>query len=119
MAEHGGLLCPVYDGRGRSTQRRQAGIAGVVPDSEEVGMKLRQIALAVCLAAASSVAAAFHCPQDMKKIDDALAKNTKLSDQVVASVMRLRARGETLHKDGKHQEAVDTLARAKKLLSIE
>ena len=79
-------------------------------------MKLRQIALAVCLAAVSSVAAASQCPQDMKKIDDALEKNTKLSGQERAAVMRLRVRGEVLHDEGKHQEAVETLGKALKLL---
>ncbi|MGH8636559.1 MAG: hypothetical protein ACREUX_04375 [Burkholderiales bacterium] len=81
-------------------------------------MKLRQIALAVCLAAAS-VAAAFQCPQDMKKIDEALAKDPKLSAQTIAAVIRLRARGESLHEAGKHQESVDTLAKALKLLAKE
>jgi hypothetical protein len=80
-------------------------------------MKLRQIALAACFAATSSIAAAFHCPEDMKKIDAGLEKNTKLSGQERAAVMRLRVRGEELHDAGKHQEAVDTFAKALKLLS--
>jgi hypothetical protein len=83
-------------------------------------MKLRQIALAVCLAclaAVSSVAAADRCQDDMKKIDDALEKNTKLSGQERGAAMRLRVRGEELHDAGKHQEAVDMLARAQKLIS--
>jgi hypothetical protein len=63
-------------------------------------------------------ALAFHCPSDMKKIDAALAKNPSLSAEQAAEVKKLRADGEALHNSGKHQEAVDTLAKAMKLLGI-
>ena len=66
----------------------------------------------------SATALAFHCPMDMKKIDDALAKNPKLSADQMAEVKKLRADGETLHKAGRHQESVDTLAKAMKMLGI-
>lgn len=81
-------------------------------------MKLHQVVSAVCLAAASAVAFAFHCPADMKKIDAAMAKSPKLSGEQMAEVKKLRAEGESLHKAGKHQESVDTLAKAMKMLSI-
>ena len=81
-------------------------------------MKLRSIVVATSLALASSGAFAFHCPQDMKKIDEAMAKNPKLSDTQMAEVKKYRAEGETLHKAGKHQESVDTLAKAMKILDI-
>jgi hypothetical protein len=81
-------------------------------------MKKSSIALATALAFAASSAFAFHCPQDMKKIDDALAKNTKLEASKLAEVKKYRAEGETLHKAGKHQESVDTLAKAQKILGI-
>ena len=79
---------------------------------------MKQSALVVALAFASSAAFAFHCPADMKKIDEALAKNPQLSSQQMAEVKKYRAEGETLHKAGKHQESVDTLARAMKILNI-
>ena len=79
---------------------------------------MKQLALVVALALASSAAFAFHCPADMKKIDEALAKNPQLSSQQMAEVKKYRAEGETLHKAGKHQESVDTLARAMKILNI-
>ena len=79
---------------------------------------MKQFALVVALALASSAAFAFHCPADMKKIDEALAKNPQLSSQQMAEVKKYRAEGETLHKAGKHQESVDTLARAMKILNI-
>ncbi len=82
-------------------------------------MKIRSIVAAVSLALASSVALAFHCPADMKKIDEALAKNPKLSEAQMTEVKKYRAEGETLHKAGKHQDSVDTLAKAMKILKIE
>jgi len=67
---------------------------------------------------ASASAFAFHCPADMKKIDAALAKNPKLTAKQMADVKKFRADGEALHKAGKHQDSVDTLARAMKILGI-
>jgi hypothetical protein len=66
----------------------------------------------------STSALAFHCPTDMKKIDEALAKNPKLTVEQMSEVKNLRAEGETLHKAGKHQESVDTLSKAMKILGI-
>jgi len=73
--------------------------------------------LAAGLVIASSSAFAFHCPKDMKQIDAALP-NAKLSSAQMAEVKQLRAEGERLHKAGKHQQSVDTLAKAKKILGI-
>jgi hypothetical protein len=84
---------------------------------QETRMKIRSLLAAGALLA-SGAAFAFHCPADMKKIDDALAKNPSLSTEQMAEVKKLRAEGETLHKAGKHQESVDTLAKAMKILSI-
>ena len=53
----------------------------------------------------------------MKAIDAAMPK-AKLTDAQKGEVTKLRAEGETLHKAGKHQESVDTLAKAKKILGI-
>ena len=79
---------------------------------------MKRIALAAVLAFAASGALAFHCPADMAKIDAALAKNPKLTAQQAAEVKKLRADGEALHKAGKHQESVDTLGKAMKVLDI-
>lgn len=79
-------------------------------------MKRSLIALAAVLFAGSALA--FHCPADMKKIDEALAKNPKLTDAQMADVKKYRAEGEALHKAGKHQESLDTLAKAEKILDI-
>lgn len=79
---------------------------------------MKRIALAGALLAVSSLAFAFHCPKDMKEIDEALAKNPKLSAEQLAEVKKLRAQGEVDHKAGKHQASVDELAKAKAILGL-
>ena len=78
----------------------------------------RMLAIAAAALFATTTAFAFHCPKDMKEIDDALAKNPKLSEAQMKDVKAQRAKGEELHKAGKHQESLDELAKAKKTLDI-
>lgn len=78
----------------------------------------RTLAIAAALLFASGSALAFHCPKDMKQIDDALAKNPKLSEAQMKEVKELRAKGEVEHKAGNHQAAVDDLAKAKGILGV-
>ena len=80
-------------------------------------MKMRISGVALALMLCSGSAFAFHCPADMKAIDAALP-SAKLSAEQMAEVKKLRAEGEVLHKEKKHQESVDTLAKAKKILGI-
>jgi hypothetical protein len=54
----------------------------------------------------------------MKKIDEALAKQPQLSASQMDVVKKYRIEGEALHKAGKHQESVDTLAKAMKILNV-
>ena len=82
-------------------------------------MRIKQFLLAAVLALLNASALAFHCPQDMKKIDEALAANPRFSASQLAEVKKLRAEGETLHKAGKHQESIDTLAKAMAILKIQ
>ena len=79
---------------------------------------MKRFILGVALALISASALAFHCPKDMKAIDAALAKHPKLSAEQMSEVKKYRADGEALHKAGKHQESVDTLAKAKEILGI-
>ncbi|MFS8086270.1 MAG: hypothetical protein ACMG6H_11625 [Acidobacteriota bacterium] len=81
-------------------------------------MKIRAVVLFSALSFASATALAFHCPADMKKIDEALAKNPTLAAAQMTEVKKYRVDGEVAHKAGKHQDAVDTLAKAMKLLDI-
>ena len=78
----------------------------------------RSLALGAAMLFAAASAMAFHCPSDMKKIDEALAKNPKLTPAEMADVKKYRAEGEALHRAGKHQESIDTLAKAMKILKI-
>lgn len=75
-------------------------------------------AAALALALQAAPALAFHCPKDMAQIDAALAKSPQLSADQLAEVNKRRADGEALHNGGKHQEAVDTLAKAMEILGI-
>jgi hypothetical protein len=86
--------------------------------TKEDHMKKSVVMLFSTLLLASASAFAMHCPADMKKIDEALSKNPSLSETQLNEVKRLRADGETLHKAGKHQESVDTLGKAMKILGI-
>ena len=81
-------------------------------------MKFRSIVVAVSLALASGSAFAFSCPKHMKAIDAELAKNPKLTEAQMSDVKKYRAEGETLHKEGKHQDSLDTLGKAEKILGI-
>jgi hypothetical protein len=90
----------------------------VLPSTAHKGGQMKRYALVIALALASTGAYAFHCPKDMKKIDAALAKHPRLSAAQMAEVKEYRAEGEALHKAGKHQQSVDTLAKAMKLLGI-
>ena len=80
---------------------------------------MKRILVAAAAMLFSAAALAFHCPADMKKIDEALAKNPKLTAAQMADVKKYRAEGEALHKAGKHQESVDTLAKAMKTLGVQ
>jgi hypothetical protein len=79
---------------------------------------MKRILAAVAASLFAGAAFAMHCPADMKKIDEALAKNPQLSEAQMSEVKKARADGEALHKAGKHQESVDTLAKAMKILDI-
>ncbi len=79
---------------------------------------MKRATLMAALLLASTAAFAFHCPVDMRKIDAALAKHPMLSASSLAEVKKYRADGEALHKAGKHQESVNTLAKAMKILNI-
>jgi hypothetical protein len=109
------LLC---NSRSTSPQVTSIQVAVTPIQPKEYNMRIKQFLLAAVLALLSASAFAFHCPQEMKKIDEALAANPKLTASQLADVKKLRAEGETLHKAGKHQEALDTLGKAEAILKI-
>jgi hypothetical protein len=81
-------------------------------------MIVKKLIFAAALALGTASAVANHCPMDMQAIDAALSANPKLTPAQLAEVKQLRAEGEALHKAGKHQESVETLAKAKAILGI-
>lgn len=81
-------------------------------------MKKQSIALATALAFTAGLAFAGHCPKEMKSIDEALAKSPKLTEAQMSDVKAARAKGEELHKAGKHAESLAELAKAQKVLGI-
>ena len=78
---------------------------------------MKKLALMASLMVSSSLAMAHGCPGEMKAID-AKQPAAKLSDAQMSKVKELRAKGEQLHKDGKHTESMAALAEAKKLLGL-
>jgi hypothetical protein len=78
---------------------------------------MKRLALTIALALAASGVWAHNCPNEMKAIDAALPK-TKLDAKQAAEVKKLRAQGEQLHKDGKHNESMAALGKAKGILGI-
>lgn len=82
-------------------------------------MIARTLLAAGIVLALMSPAYAFHCPADMKAIDHALSQkglaknlNKARRDDIAA----LRAKGEELHKGGKHAKAVEQLAKAMRII---
>jgi hypothetical protein len=104
--------------RVRALLGRDGSRGGCIINQEGGFTMIRKIALLVATLFAAGTAFAFHCPADMKKIDDAMAKNPTLTAAQTDEVKKYRAEGETLHKAGKHQESIDTLAKAMKILDI-
>jgi len=80
-------------------------------------MYMQKLSIAAVMLVASTQAFSFQCPGDVKAVDAALS-STSVSGDAKAAVMNLRDAGTALHKAGKHQEAVDSLAIAKSLLGI-
>jgi hypothetical protein len=65
-----------------------------------------------------SAAFAHNCPNEMKAIDAKLGTNPSLSMADMDKVKALRAEGEKMHKEGKHDESMKALGDAKKLLGL-
>jgi hypothetical protein len=84
----------------------------------EKTMIKRILAAALLATLVASPAFAFHCPNDMAKIDAALAKNPSISAQQLAEVKKLRAEGEALHKAGDHAQSVKVLGESMAMLGI-
>jgi hypothetical protein len=69
------------------------------------------------LALSMGSAFAHGCPGEMKAID-ARMPAAKLAQGQMDKVKELRAKGEQLHKEGKHTESMAALGEAKKILGL-
>ena len=78
---------------------------------------MKSMLMAALMLAASGAALAHNCPNEMKAIDAALGK-ASLSAPKMDEVRKLRAEGERLHKDGRHDDSMEALGKAKKILGI-
>ncbi|MDX1529438.1 MAG: hypothetical protein R3337_12475 [Gammaproteobacteria bacterium] len=75
----------------------------------------RFLICAAALLAFSAPALAFHCPADVKAIDNALPR-VNLSAKQREEVKLLRDEGEAQHKAGDHAGSVKTLAEAMRII---
>lgn len=82
-------------------------------------MLKRTVFAAMGLALLAGPALAFQCPTNIRQIDAALASNTQISAADKEKVMALRNEGEKLHAAGNHQQSMEKLAEAKKILKIQ
>ena len=78
---------------------------------------MKRLALLAVLAVFTSSAFAHSCPREMRAIDAALP-SSKLSPAQTEEVRKLRAEGEKLHKEGKHDASMAALGKAKGILGI-
>jgi len=81
-------------------------------------MRIKTSVVGLGLLLAAGNAFAFHCGDEMAKIDKALAADPALSAERLAEVKKFRSEGELLHQLGRHEEALDTLSRATDILKI-
>ena len=72
---------------------------------------------ATLVAVLAGPAFASECPTHVQKIDEVLA-SADLREEQKAEIQRLRDEGQRLHSEGRHQEAMETLAQAEELLGI-
>ena len=75
----------------------------------------RSLIGATALLVFSAPALAFHCPADIKAIDNALPK-ANLSAKQKEEVKLLRDEGEAQHNAGDHAASVKTLAEAMRII---
>ncbi len=78
---------------------------------------MKKVLVGACFALSSTLAFAHGCPGEMKRIDERLPA-AKVTEAQMSKAKELRAKGEQLHKEGKHSESMSTLAEAKKILGI-
>jgi hypothetical protein len=88
---------------------------------KEVPMKQILYAILTTTAMAwsgTAFAQAMNCMDQIRKVDDALAKSAKMDPPRVDEVRKLRNEAEKLQSEGKSAECLATIERAKAMLSM-
>ncbi len=80
-------------------------------------MKLQKTLALTAFTLMSGAAMAQQCPEQLKKVDDALAKNPKVPAEQLAEARKHRNMGESALKDGKQDECMDAATKALQLLT--
>jgi hypothetical protein len=75
-------------------------------------MKLAITAAVMTLTLTSGAVMAQQCPDQIKKVDDAMAKNPKLPAELLAEARKHRSAAERLLREGKANECMDAANRA-------
>jgi hypothetical protein len=75
-------------------------------------MKLPKAFALMTLTLLSSAALAQQCPDQIKKVDDAMAKNPKLPVELLAEARKHRSAAERLLREGKKNECMDAANKA-------
>ena len=75
-------------------------------------MKLHETLPILAFTLMSSAAMAQQCPEQLKKVDDAMAKPPKLPQEQIAEARKLRSIGERFLKEGKQAECMDAANKA-------
>lgn len=75
-------------------------------------MRLPRTFALLTLTLLSGAAFAQQCPDQIKKVDDAMAKNPKLPAELLAEARRHRSTAERLLREGKRNECMDAANKA-------
>jgi hypothetical protein len=78
----------------------------------------RSLALGAITLFASGLAIAGHCPTHSKALDEALAKNPKLTEAQMKEVKDLKKKGDDAHKAGDHKTAMENLHKAMDIVGV-
>lgn len=80
-------------------------------------MKLSKPFALIAFSLISTVALAQQCPEQLKKVDDALARNPKVPAEQLADARKQRAEGERAMKEGNQGACVDAANKALQILT--
>ncbi len=80
-------------------------------------MKLQKTLTMMAFTLMTGAAMAQQCPDQLKKVDDAMAKNPNLPPEQIAEARKHRGAAERLLKEGKANECMDAANKALLILA--